>query len=145
MKKATLFLIFGTFLIASLSSCKKYEQYDNNEVVENSYTGEVMVTSSGSTPAGDFTGDGDSGTYSFAWVNAQEQASVTFDVTTAGGSVQVIVNDARGDEVLNETRPSEDLDSFSGPTALGKKGTWLITINLINFDGDGSYSIHAGE
>ena len=59
------------FLIVFLSltlitSCSKYKEFDNNEVIDNTFTGNVTVTSSGSDPAADFTGNGDSGTYSFA-------------------------------------------------------------------------------
>lgn len=143
--KIVLYLVMATLFLASLSSCQKYGKYDNNEVVENSYSGQVERTSVGNTPAGDFTGDGDSGTYSFAWENDREVASVTFDVTTSGGSAQIIVRDARGDEVFNQSLPNGGEDSFSGPTSVGKEGTWLVTINLTDFNGDGSYSIHPGE
>ena len=148
--KKTVTLITTTVLLSTLisfTSCKKeYRKYDNKEVVQNTYTGNIFVTSGGQDPGGDFTGDGDSGTYSFVWENPQNKASVNFDVTTsAGGSVQVIVNDAKGVEVLNETRPNGADDTFSGVTQEGKKGKWLITIKLTHFDGDGSYSIHPGS
>ncbi len=131
----------------AFNSCKKeYEEFDNGEVVENTYSGTVDVTSGGADPAGDFEGDDDSGIYSFAWNNSQSQASLDFDVTTSqGGSVQIILNDAKGDEVLNKTRPENGSDSFSGVSEDGKKGTWLVTIILTNFDGDGSYSISPGN
>lgn len=130
--------------IITMTSCKKeYAEYDNLEVVENSYTGSVEVTSVGQDPAGDFTGDEDSGTYSFAWENSERKATLNFDVTTAeGGSVQIIINDARGNEVLNKTRPDGNNDTFAGVSKEGKKGTWLVTIKLMNFTGDGSYSIN---
>lgn len=140
-------LLSALFVLMILfSSCQKeYAKYDNKEVIENSYTGTVEVTSSGADPAGDLLGDGDSGTYSFVWENSKTKASVNFDVTTAGGSVQVIVNDAKGDEVLNETLPRNGEDTFSGVTAEGEEGNWLITIVMNDFNGDGSYSIHPGS
>ena len=138
----TVFLLSG---FITMTSCKKeYAEFDNLEVVENSYTGSIEVTSNGQDPAGDFIGDEDSGTYSFAWENSDKKAALNFDVTTAeGGSVQIIINDARGNEVLNKTRPDGNNDTFAGVSKEGRKGTWLVTIKLINFTGDGSYSINS--
>jgi hypothetical protein len=57
----------------------------------------------------------------------------------------MIINDAKGDEVLNQTRPNDENDTFAGVTQEGKKGTWLITIKLTNINGDGSFSIHPAD
>ena len=130
---------------ALITSCKKYEEYDNHEVVENTYTGNVETTSVGTDPAGDFTGSGDSGTYSFAWTNSKKKCSANFDITTNSGSVQMIVNDAKGNEVLNVTRTSDSEDSYSGVSEEGKAGNWLVTLILTDFNGDGSYSLHPGN
>ncbi len=132
--------------IATLVSCGKYNKYDDNEVIENSYSGNVLLTSSGSDPAADFTGDGDSGTYSFAWVNSSKTASVNFDITSQTGSVQIILNDKKGKEVLNQTLTGgTDVDTYAGVSEEGKPGTWKVTVILSNFNGDGSYSIHPGD
>jgi len=135
-----------TFLIlisglTVLTSCEKYDNYDNKEIIDNTYSGNIGL--SGSVEAlGDFTGNGDSGTFSFVWENSINKASVIFDVTTApGGSVQIILNDAKGKEVFNKTRPEGGNDSFSGISEEGKEGKWLVTITLTNFDGDGTYDI----
>lgn len=67
---------------------------------------------------------------------------MNFDVTTApGGSCQIILNDANGDEVFNKTRPDGGNDTFSSQSEEGKKGKWLVTIVLTNFNGDGTYDI----
>ncbi len=147
MKNSIKIGILATVLLGTttFTSCKKYRKYDDGEVVENTFTGNVAVTSTGSDPAGDFTGNGDSGTYSFAWENSSNKASVNFDITTNSGSVQMILNDAKGNEVLNETRSAGSNDSFSGVSEEGKKGKWLVTIVLTDFNGDGSYSIHPGN
>jgi hypothetical protein len=141
--------LFGLILLSSITfnSCnKEYSDYSNMEVVENSFTGIVDITSSGQDPAGDFTGEEKSGTYSFAWENNKKKAALNFDITTSGnGTVQMIINDAKGDEVLNQTRPNDENDTFAGVTQEGKKGTWLITIKLTNINGDGSFSIHPAD
>ncbi len=142
------FLLLLSILLLG-TSCEDnnapYSQYENNEVVENTYTGNVNVTSGGQDPGGDFTGTGNSGTYSFAWVNPQRRAEVNFDITTSTGSVQMIINDAEGTEVLNVTRSAGGNDSYSGVTEAGTSGTWLVTIILTDFNGDGSYSISPGS
>ncbi|MCI5055490.1 MAG: hypothetical protein MRY83_05230 [Flavobacteriales bacterium] len=144
MKYLSLFLLSIPLLFVG---CKKdeYKDYDNLQVICNTYTGSVMVTSTGSDPGADFTGDGDSGEYCFVWENSKNTADANFDITTPTGSVQLIVNDAKGDEVLNETRSAGGDDTFSGVTSKGKKGKWLVKFIFTNFDGDGSYSFSPGD
>jgi hypothetical protein len=125
-----------------MTSCKKeYKKYDNLEVLENSFTGNIELQGN-SEARGDFWGDGDSGTFSFVWENTEKIATVNFDVSTEpGGICQIILNDAHGNEVFNQTRPEGGNDTFSGVSEEGKKGKWLVTINLTNFNGDGTYDI----
>lgn len=129
----------------AFAGCGKYRKYDNMQVVDNTYSGEVIITSTGETPAGDFTGNGDSGTYSFAYDNPNKKAQVNFDITSNTGFAQMIIKDAKGDEVLNETRSAGGDDTFAGTTSEGKKGVWLVQIILTDFTGDGSFSINPGD
>ncbi|MFP5471241.1 MAG: hypothetical protein ACLGGV_06565, partial [Bacteroidia bacterium] len=62
MKKKTIKILAFAILISGLTtmtSCKKeYAKYDNKEVIENSYTGNIELE--GNVEAtGDFTGNGD--------------------------------------------------------------------------------------
>lgn len=128
--------------LTTMTSCEEeYAMYDDKEVIENSYAGNIALE--GNVEAiGDFTGNGDSGTFSFVWVNTEKKASVDFDVTTSpGGSCQIVLNDAKGKEVFSKTRPEDGNDSFTGLTEEGEEGNWLVTIKLTNFDGDGTYDI----
>jgi hypothetical protein len=128
--------------LITMTSCKKeYAEFNNKEVIESTYTGNIELQ--GNTEArGDFTGNGDSGTFSFVWENTKKKATVNFDATTVpGGSCQIILNDARGNEVFNKTRPEGGNDTFSGVSEEGRKGKWLVTIKLTSFDGDGTYDI----
>ena len=145
MKKLTIKVFAITVLLGGftvMTSCnKEYRKYDNKEVLQNTYSGNIELQ--GNTEArGDFWGDGDSGTFSFVWENTEKKATVNFDVTTTpGGSCQIILNDATGKEVFHQTRPAGGMDTFSGISEEGKKGKWLVTINLTNFNGDGTFDI----
>ena len=136
-----------TLLIAisfiSFVSCSK--EYEDREIIEDTYTGNIYVTSGGQDPGGDFTGNGDSGTFTFAWVNPQSKASANFDITTPTGSVQMIVKDDEGTVVLDKTRSAGGNDTFSGVSESGVSGTWKVTLVLTDFNGDGSYSLHPGD
>lgn len=137
-------LISGLILFASCE--KEYAEYDNMEVVENSYPGAIEINSGGEDPSGDFEGNDDSGVYSFAWENPKKKAQVNFDVTSSGGgTVQMTINDAKGNEVLHVTRPEDGNDTFSGVTEEGEEGNWLVVIRLNNLTGDGSFSINPGD
>jgi len=145
-KKSIQGLFAALLCITVMTSCGKYKKFDDNEVIENSFTGNVAPTSTGSDPAADFTGNGDSGTYSFAWENSGKKASLNFDITSPTGSVQIILNDKKGKEVLNQTLTGgADVDTYAGVSEEGKAGMWKVTVVLTNFDGDGSYSIHPGN
>lgn len=137
--KSIAFLLLVVGLAMGTSSCSKFDL----DQVENTFSGNVDVTSGGSTPAGDFTGNGDSGTYSFTYDNTSSRADVRFDITTPTGSVNMMVQDKRGTTVLDHTiMGGAPEDSFSGLTEEGKEGIWKVTITLTNFNGDGSYSIN---
>lgn len=139
-------LIVIFLAVVALTSCGKYNEFDNQEVIDNTFTGNVIITSTGSDPAADFTGDSDSGTYSFAWVNSEKVASLNFDITSPTGSVQFIIYDRTGTEVLNQTiNGGSDNDTFAGVSSEGKPGTWKVTMIATNFDGDGSFSLHSGN
>lgn len=139
--KTILTAALAVAFVAGITSCKKYRKYDDGEVIENTYSGNVEVGSTGSNPGGDFTGDGDTGTYSFVWDNSSDKAELNFDVTTSAGSVTFVLKDAKGDVVLDQTRSAGGEDSYSGVSEEGKAGKWLVEITLTDFNGDGSYSL----
>ena len=131
--------------IVTFTSCKKYKGYDNMEVIENSYSGSVTIESTGADPGGDFAGNGDSGEYSFAWENNNGKANANFDIS-GSGTVQLIIYDAKGNEVLNGSRTGgQGEDSFSGVSEEGKKGVWKVSLIYSNFNGSGSFSVSPGN
>ena len=101
----------------------------------------MFIESGGADPGGDFTGNGDSGVFSFAWKNRTSKAELNFDITSPTGSVQFILRDAKGKEVLNKSRSAGGNDTFSGVSEKGESGMWLVEIILSDFDGDGSFSL----
>jgi hypothetical protein len=138
----TIALTVAVISTAFLTSCSDYE---DREVITNTYSGNIDVTSGGVDPAGDFTGSGDSGTYSFAWINPQQKASANFDITSNTGSVQMIVKDNAGTVVIDKTLTAGGNDSYSGVSDAGEEGTWIVEMILTDFNGDGSYSLHPGN
>lgn len=136
MKRFKVFLLFtGLFFVVA---CEKDEL-----CIGGNYTGSVLVTSGGQEPAGDFVGNNDSGCYSFSFNNPETRVEATFDITTINGSsVQMIIRDAAGTVVLDQTLiMGVGDDSFSNLSQSGKAGQWTVILNFADFDGDGSYSI----
>ena len=146
MKTRNLLSMLAVMVVAvAMTSCGKYRKYDNNEVIENTYSGAVTIESTGADPGGDFNGNGDSGEYSFAWDNTNGKANANFDISGTG-SVQMVIYDAKGKEVLNATRTGgQGEDSFSGVSEEGKKGTWKVSLIYTNFNGSGSFSVSPGS
>jgi len=134
-------IIMGISLLAFIS-CG--EEYEDGEVIRDTYSGTIHVTSGGEDPAGDFTGSGDSGIYSFAWRNPQSEASLNLDITTNTGSVQMILRDSKDTVVLDKTLNAGGVDSYSGVSDPGESGIWTVKLIITDFNGDGSYSLHPG-
>jgi len=96
---------------------------------------------------GDFTGNGGSTSRTFTWRNNLSTADYNADITSAmGGIFQMEVKDADGETVLNRSlEGNKEPDSFSGVTSSGTAGDWSVTITVINFAGDGSFTLSAGD
>lgn len=136
--KLTLFILTILSINLSLTSCSK----DDDSSVSITLT-QINGVHNGD---GDFVGDGGSASKTFNWTNNLTTAEYNADITaSATGVFQMIVKDANGTEVLNKSlsNTSPD-DSISGVTSVGVAGTWTVTINVSNFNGDGSFSLSQG-
>jgi len=135
-------ILMITFIVLGLASCKKYDKFDNAEIIENSYTGTISIDND-SDPDGNFTGNGNSGTFAFAWINSKEKAKVKLSLdNSSSGNVQIILNDAKGKEKFKKSLTGGDNDiSFEEFSEAGKIGTWKITLTFSNFNGNGSFEI----
>ncbi len=139
-------ILILSLILLGLASCEKYDKFDNNEIIENSYTGSVTVDND-SDPDGNFTGNIDSGTFAFAWVNSKEKAKVKLSIDqSSAGNIQLILNDARGKEKFNKSLTGGDNEiSFEEFSEAGKTGTWKVTLIFSNFEGSGSYEIDSAD
>lgn len=135
---------FKTLLVAALvvtgfsfTSCEKVDEP----------TASVSINETGSDLGGDVTGDGGSTTKSYTWNNHLSRANYSMDITaSSSGSFNLMIEDAEGTTVLNETLTAGvGDDSKSGVTSSGVSGDWTITVTLTNFNGDGSFSLNPGD
>ena len=96
---------------------------------------------------GDFTGNGGSATRTFVWLNNLTTADYNADITaTSEGSFQIIVRDSEANIVLDRTiQGGTEPDSIDGVTSSGASGLWTVTIEVTNFNGDGSFSLSDGD
>ena len=128
-----------------IMSCNKdkYDDFENTQIIENTYSGNVDNFAGDSDPDANFTGDNDTGILSFAWVNSGSTAKVKLDITSSStGSVKLILNDSKGKEVFKkEFSNSGNVITFDGLTEEGKSGTWKVSLEFSNFDGEGSFEI----
>ncbi|MBT8206525.1 MAG: hypothetical protein KJP14_04045 [Eudoraea sp.] len=94
-----------------------------------------------------FTGNGGTATRMFSWNNNLSTADFNADITaTTEGSFRMIVEDSEGNVVLDRTiEGGTEPDSFSGVTSQGASGIWTVTIEVTNFNGDGSFSMSEGN
>ena len=107
----------------------------------------VSINETGSDFGGDVTGDGGSTEQSYTWTNNLSRVDWNMDITAAaGGSFNLSIDDADGNNVLSQTLTvGQGDDSRSGVSSAGTAGEWTITVTLTNFSGDGSFSISPGD
>ena len=146
-------MLFGLIGSTTLTSCKvegcndpAANNYDADAEKDDGSCTYPIINFNPAGDDGDVTGEGGSATSTFDWTNSLARAELNMDITAAsGGSFQVIVLDADGNEVLNETLTvGVGDDSKTVCSAAGTAGTWSVTVNLTNFDGDGSYTLSQG-
>ncbi len=139
MKKLNLILLIALTGFSSIlfSGCSK------EEITASVTFKEVNVNDVN----GDVTGNGGSATEVYTWSNSQATADYNCDITgTKGGTFQMTIKDADGTTVLDVTLVGgQEPDSKSGVTATGVPGDWIVTIQLTTFNGDGSFSLTAGN
>ena len=96
---------------------------------------------------GDFTGNGGNASRTINWTNNLATADYNADITaTATGTFNMVVADSEGTVVLDRTlNGGTEPDSIDGVTQAGEPGNWTVTITITSFNGDGSYSLSAGN
>lgn len=131
------FGLIAVFTILILSSCS-----DDNEP-----TASITIEAVGSDLGGDVNGNGGNRTQAFTWTNPSRTAEFNMDITAAsGGSFTLTIADADGQVVSTQSLvKGQGDDSKSGVTSAGTSGDWTITVALVNFSGDGSFSISPGN
>ena len=137
LKRLTIFTAMVLFL-GTYTSCSDDDGSTVNITVNEGPEGDI---------GGDFTGNGGNGSRSINWTNNLATADYNADITaTASGTFQIVVTDANGTVVLDRTLTGgSEPDSIDGVTSAGEPGNWTVTITLTSFNGDGSYSLSAGN
>lgn len=136
-KLLTLSIAMALF-IGTFSSCSDDDDPTVSITVNEGPSGDI---------GGDFTGDGGSGSRIINWTNNLATADYNADITaTASGTFQIVVADATGTVVLDRSLSGgSEPDTIDGVTNAGEPGDWTVTITLTSFNGDGSYSLSAGN
>ena len=138
MKLSKLFLLTLFIAVGLFSSCEKEEPQAAKVTFATIATGDID---------GDVTGNGGSTSKSYNWHNSLSTADYNMDITAVkGGSFQLLIKDANGKIVLDKTViAGQGEDTRSGVTLSGTPGSWTVTVNLKDFNGDGSFSLSKGD
>lgn len=87
-------------------------------------------------------GTGGTSTKTSSWTVNATQVDYDLSLTTgSSGSISLVVTDAAGTIVLNETVTSGGQTSKSGLTILGTAGTWTVSITASSLNGHGDVSM----
>ena len=127
-----------TLFIGTFTSCSDDDGPTANITVNEGPFGDI---------GGDFTGNGGNASRTINWTNNLATADYNADITaTASGTFQIVVADSEGTVVLDRTlNGGTEPDSIDGVTQAGEPGNWTVTITITSFNGDGSYSLSAGD
>ena len=126
-------LFIGTF-----TSCSDDDGPTANITVNEGPSGDI---------GGDFTGNGGNASRTINWTNNLATADYNADITaTATGTYNIVVADSEGTVVLDRNLiGGTEPDTIGGVTSAGEPGNWTVTITVTSFNGNGSYSLSAGN
>jgi hypothetical protein len=127
-----------TLFIGTFSSCSDDDDPTANITVNEGPSGDI---------GGDFTGNGGNTSRTINWTNNLATADYNADITaTATGIFNIVVADSKGTVVLDRSlNGGTEPDAIDGVTQAGEPGNWTVTIIITSFNGDGSYSLSAGN
>jgi hypothetical protein len=136
-KLLTIFTAMVIF-IGTFTSCSDDDGPTANITVNEGPSGDI---------GGDFTGNGGNASRTINWTNNLITADYNADITsTVSGTFTIVVADSEGTVVLDRTlNGGTEPDSIDGVTQSGEPGNWTVTITITSFNGDGSYSLSAGN
>ena len=127
---------FIVILAFSFQSCKEYREFENLEVIEDTYDGPFLIDETNADLDMDFSSDGTDGAYCFIWTNPSR--SSVCSVTLSGvGSLRFEIDDARGNVVADETINLSETTTLSFQTDKGPKGNWFVKMFFTGFEGEG--------
>jgi hypothetical protein len=131
-------LVVMTLFIGTFTSCSDDDGPTVNITVNEGPNGDI---------GGDCTGDGGNGSRTINWANTLATADYNADITSSSsGTFQIIIADADGTVVLDRSiNGGTEPDTIGGVTDAGEPGNWTVTIILESFNGNGSYSLSAGN
>lgn len=153
MKRISYLLIIAVLGIAvNLTSCKKREGcMDPNSAnfdpeAKKDGSGCIYPTILTEIKIADFDADicgtGGTKTQTSTWVVSGTPVDYSFNLHAGTmGSMTVIITDAAGATILNETVSSGGVNSRSGAILTAATGDWTISITASNFNGHGSLSM----
>jgi len=81
----------------------------------------------------------DSGTYTFIWDNPTKGVVLNVNSSPGSGTVQFVLEDSRGNEVLNQTLSAGVSNAFSSD---GRKGKWKVKLVISDFESDGTFDLN---
>lgn len=128
MKVLSLFILVA-IMTTALSSCDKDDIFATINVHEPQ------------NKSGDVRGNGGSETRTWSFENSSTTAGWDMAMDATSGSFRLVIKDADGTTVVNNTLTAGSGPQDAGGTSSpGTAGTWIVTITLTNFDGSGDYS-----
>lgn len=130
-------LTLAALLFISLQSCSKiYSEYDNLEVIEDTFVGDISADEQNDNVDVAFTTTGTSGSYCFIWTNTEKNVLCNLNLTGTG-AVEIEIDDARGNIVHKETLSTENGSEFQFLSDKGPKGNWFIKMFFEDYSGEG--------
>ncbi len=128
------------FTVFSFHSCKEYREFENLEVIEDTYDGPFLIDELNADLSMDFSSDGTDGAYCFIWTNPS-RSGVCRATLVGTGSLRIEIDDARGNIVSDETLDLSENTTIAFETSKGPKGNWFVKMFFTDFEGEGECSL----
>lgn len=137
--------VFSVFTFLTLLSCGTGLEPDSVMTIN----GKVLLINGAEFEGdldGQFVSKGGLETKFFLWQNNENTAGYKADIASALGTFRMVIEDAEGTVVFNETLDGDSSgNSLSGVTDQGVAGQWTVRISLTAFVGAGTFSLNQGQ
>jgi hypothetical protein len=149
MKKLFILIAIAAMAASTFTGCKEKgctnpnaDNYNQEATEDDGCCTYPTINISSTNTSGDISGLGGTASKTVSFTNNNSTVGWDMAIDASSGSFQLVVKDADGETVIDETLTADSgAQDADGTSSSGTSGTWTATVSLTSFNGTGDYSL----